>query len=70
MINLMVKSIAENSNKIDSIAKYVSKMNKCDCVIFLLLTADIYFVSKVVKSNKERIEALEAELEGIKSTKA
>ena len=28
MINLMLKSIFENSNKIDAVAKYISKTHK------------------------------------------
>lgn len=67
MINLMVKAIFDNSNKIDSIAKYINKSNKRTCLQVLLLTTTICIITSAVKSQEERINNLETELEVIKS---
>ena len=38
--------------------------------MFLLITAEIYLTGKIIKNNEEKINKLEKEIEGIKSTLA
>ena len=67
MINLMVKNIFENSNKIDSVIKYVNKANKKYCLNFLLIGISLYAMTKTIKNHEEKISNLEFELEEMKS---
>ena len=67
MINLMIKYIFENSNKIDSIAKHISKTNKKHCLELALIAIAFYTMTKAIKNNEEKICNLEIELEEMKS---
>ena len=67
MINLMIKSIFENSNKIDSIVKHVNKTNRKHCLEFALVAIAIYTMTKTIKNHEEKISNLEIELEEMKS---
>lgn len=67
MINLIIKNIFENSNKIDSIAKYINNTNKKTCLQFLLVAISMCAITSVVKAHEEKINDLEEELERIKS---
>lgn len=67
MIELMVKNIFENSNKIDTIAKYINKLNKKYCLMFVLIAADSYVTTKIIRKHEEKIIELETELKEMKS---
>lgn len=67
MINLIVKNIFENSTKIESIIKHVRKADKQNFFGVLMLSTSIWAIASLVKQHEEKINALEAELEGIKS---
>lgn len=67
MINLMVKNIVNNSNRIDAIVKYINKSNKKHCFEFLLVTATIVTITKVVGKHEQEINDLKNEIEEMKS---
>lgn len=67
MIELMIKNVFDNGNRIDAIAKYINKMDKRYCWIFLLMSTNIFVASQLIRKNKEKIEELEARLNGIES---
>lgn len=70
MLDLIFKSIINNSNKIDVVVKHINKTDTRNCLILLLLTTNVYLVSKKLKKQDEKITELEIELEGIKSNLA
>lgn len=67
MIDLMVKNIFQNSNKIDTIIKHINKTDKRYCLMFLLVTANIYVGTKIMNKQEQRISDLENELKEMKS---
>lgn len=67
MINLMIKNIFENTNRIDNMAKYINKINTKHCLHAMMLTVGFYLVVKTVENQEERIKELENELEEMKS---
>lgn len=70
MLDLIFKSIINNSNKIDVVVKHINKTDTRNCLILFLLTTNVYLVSKKLKKQDEKITELEIELEGIKSNLA
>lgn len=67
MINLIIKDVFENRSRIDSIVKHINKVDKRYCLMFLLMTAELYITAKVVIKNQEKINNLELKLEEMKS---
>lgn len=67
MINLIIKGIVENSNKIDTIIDYINTNNKKYCLLFGLITVEGYILTKTIKSNRARIIELENEVKEMKS---
>lgn len=65
MIDLMVKNIFENSNRIDSIAKHINKLNKKHCILLLLIAANSYIITKAVAKHEEKINELEKKVKGM-----
>ena len=55
MIELIIKNLVENSNKIDSIVKYINTTNKRNSLIILLSTATICTVVGAIKIQEEKI---------------
>ena len=67
MIDLMIKSIFENSNKINSVVKHINKTNAKFSIQILLLSTSIYILAKSVKKNEIEISKIKMELEEMKS---
>ena len=67
MIELMIKNVFDNGNRIDAIAKYINKMDKRYCWIFFLMSTNMFVASQLIRKNKEKIEELETRLNGIES---
>ena len=67
MINLMIKNIFENSNKIDAVVKYVDSVNKRNCLKFLLISLSMTAVLITVDKQEKEIEDLKKEIEEMKS---
>lgn len=67
MIELMIRKVFQNSNRIDTIVKHVNKIDNRNCLILLLLSTNLYLASRVIKNHDEKINELETEIEGIKS---
>ena len=67
MLNLMVKNIVNNSNRIDAIVKHINKSNKKHCFEFLLVAATIYTITKVVGKHEQEICDLKNEIKEMKS---
>lgn len=65
MIDILIHGIVGNTNKIESIAKYVKNMNKRNTIQVILILATIYTVTKVVSNHEERINCVEKKLEDI-----
>ena len=67
MIDLVIKSVFQNSTRIDNVVKTINRTNKRNFVGVLMLSATIWSIATVVKQHEEKISELEAELEEIKS---
>lgn len=67
MINIILRGIVSNTNKIESIVDHITKTEKKNALSFILLTTGIWCVAKVVMKQGERIYLLEEKLEEIKS---
>ena len=67
MINLMIKNIIDNGNKIDSVIKYVNKMNYKNYFNLLLMTISLYTVTKTVSKHEKEIKELKSTIDGMKS---
>lgn len=67
MIQLMLKNIFENSNKIDTLVKRVSKLDKYNMFMFAILLSDIYLLAKLSKKHDKEIKELKSEFEELKS---
>lgn len=67
MINLMIKNIFENSNKIDIIVKHINKTNKINCFKFLVVSASICAVMNKIEKQDKEINNLKTEIEELKS---
>lgn len=70
MIDLMVKNIINNSTKINSISKSINSISKKHGTQMLLISIALYTICKTIKKQKEKIDDLEMEIEGIKSSLA
>lgn len=62
MIDLMLKGIIVNSNRIDSITKHINKTNIKNAFIAGLFLIDIYVITKTVQKHEERIKNIEEQL--------
>lgn len=67
MINLIVKNISDNSNKIDAIVNYINKTNKGNCFKFITIAAIFYTVAKRIEKQDEEINDLKIKIEELKS---
>lgn len=67
MINLMIKNIFENTNRIDNIVRHINKNNTKQCLYTIIITTSLYAVVKLVANQEERIKDLEIQLEEMKS---
>ena len=65
MIQLMIKNICENTNKIDSLSKQIKKTNTKIGLQLLLMGVGIYVIAKFVKDHETEIKELRAELDSI-----
>lgn len=59
MINLMIKSIFENSNKIDAVIKYINKTEIKRYLGTVFVTLSICSLTKKVKEQEAKINSLE-----------
>ena len=59
MINLMIKTIFDNSNKIEAIVKYINKTEVKRCIETILIGASITAMAKRIKEQGTRITNLE-----------
>ena len=67
MIDLMIKNIFENTNRIDNIANYINRMNKKHCLNIILLTSGLYITAKILKKHEDKINDLELQIKELKS---
>lgn len=67
MIDLVVKSVFQNSTRIDNIVKVINKTNKRNLAGVLMLSVSIWSIAKMVDRHERKINELETELEEIKS---
>lgn len=67
MIDLMIKNIFDNNNKIDAVIKCIKKTDSRNRFAYFLIAFNLYLVSKAVKNQEERIKELEISLEEMKS---
>lgn len=67
MIDLVIKNVFQNSNKIDTIINHINKTNKRYCAMFLLIAANFYITTKIIKNHDNKIKEFESKLEEIKS---
>lgn len=67
MINIILRGIVSNTNKIESIVDHITKTDKKNALSFILLTTGIWCVTKVVIKQDQRLNILEEKLEEIKS---
>lgn len=67
MIELLTKSIVENSNRIDSIIKHIKKTDRKYCFMFVLIAANMVITTKIIKSQEEKIDNLIMKVNEIES---
>lgn len=67
MNELLAKNVADNSNKIDAIAKYVNKSNTKNCFQMLLVALTLYAATKAIEKHEKEIDNLKKEIEEMKS---
>lgn len=67
MNELLAKNVADNSRKIDTIAKYINKSNTKNCFQMLLVALTLYCVTKAIEKHEEEIDNLKKEIEEMKS---
>ena len=67
MIDLVVKSVFQNSTRIDAIARTINKVNKQHMIGGLMLAVTIWSISKVVQKHEEQLNSIEATLKEMKS---
>ena len=65
MLDIIIKNICENSNKIDTVAKYAKKSNNRIGLQIILLCVGLYTVTKTVKNHEKEIRELKTKLESI-----
>lgn len=65
MLDIIIKNICENSNKIDAVAKYAKKSNNRIGLQIILLCVGLYTVTKTVKNHEKEIRELKTKLESI-----
>lgn len=67
MLNMMIKNICENSNRIDTVEKAVKKSGNRFAFQILLLCAGLFAVTKTIKNHETEINELKANLENMKT---
>ena len=67
MIELIIRGIFENSEKIDNMTRCLNKFKKKHVAQIILLAASSYLLNKRINKQEEKIIDLETELEGMRS---
>lgn len=67
MIDLAIRSIFENTKKIENVATYATKINKRTFTGIAILAGCCYALVEVVKNQEERIQRLETIIKEMKS---
>lgn len=59
MINLMIKSIFENSKKIDAVIKHINRSEVKRCLETVIVVATVSALNKKIKEQDAKITSLE-----------
>lgn len=62
MLNMLVKNICENSNKIDSLTTKVKKSSTRVTFQILLLSIGMYAIAKTIKDQQSEINTLKEQM--------
>lgn len=62
MIDLLFQNVISNTNKIDSISKYINKTNMRNTILTGLIIINVYAIVKTVQKHDKRISEIESKM--------